>query len=596
MTLTESLKADAQCISGCEGDGSIAERCLTCNEPSRPQGQIRHCVIANSPRGTGRDAQTLLTARRRFLSDGVIPRGISLPVLRSWRRSAARGLDPEMRPKIEHSTRHEMREALQRNETLIQAAWGEVETLCRDAEPAGGIVVLTDPNGLVLLRVGDGQFAEQASAAALHPGANWSEDSVGTSAIGVSLVEQGEISVFGAEHFLSRHSCFSCSAMPIFGPDGAVAGVLDLSTPHDVSHAYSLALVRRAVEQVERRLFERRFGKLEQMHLHSNPYLVGGPHEGLLAFDGERLIGANRNAINLLGLAWSAVGAMRFDQLFSVERESIGVASDNSMVQTTRGSTLFARMQTPPGSSHSAAPVPAARRQATDAEWSVAEEPEAREDSESRTIVDRLMPFMSSGQFSMRKLKAGRLIYGFQDLDDDEGSLMVVRSGRIRSFASFEGKELTLFTLDAGDAMILHDNTMLEVKKDAEILVVRSSVFRQLVKADPELALQIVPEIERRLGKSIRMIEEMAFHGVRYRLVRTLCETADRDGRKANRGIVIDIAPHGEDLAMQIGATRQTVSTVIAELVRGGILQRNGNTSIIIPDINRLKAELDLPK
>ncbi|MEF2074574.1 helix-turn-helix domain-containing protein [Consotaella aegiceratis] len=594
MTLTEAWNAEAPC-SDCSDGHVFAERCLDCSETGRSAGSsARHCSVATVTRTGRRDPQALLAARHRFLADGVIPSGVSLPILRSWRRSAAQGLDPDMRPRTEYTSRREMREALQRNETLIQAAWGEVETLCRDAEPAGGIVVLTDPEGLVLLRVGDSSFAEEASAAALHPGANWGETSVGTSAIGLSLIERQAVSVFGAEHFLARHSNFSCSAMPILDPSGGVLGVLDLSTPYDLSHVYTLALVRWAVEQVERRIFEQRFGKFELMHFHSNPYLVGGPHEGLLAFDGDRLMGANRNAVDLLGLTWSAVGAMRFDQLFSVERGSIsGAASaDDCMVQTTRGSTLFARMQTPFTEDRKVHPVAAFDHEESDeAKWSCAEA--GREaDGETDAIATRLLRVAGKGQISVRKTKAGTLIYGAEEVEEGEESLFVVKSGRVRCFTSFEGKELTLFTLDSGDAMMLHERSMLEAKKDGEVVMVTMATFRQLAKADPELALRVVPEIERRLEKSIQMIEEMAFHGARYRLVRTLCETADRDGRKANRGVVIDIAPHGEDLAMQIGATRQTVSTVLAELVRCGVLQRNGNSSLVIPDINRLKAEL----
>jgi hypothetical protein len=43
---------------------------------------------------------------------------------------------------------------------------------------------------------------------------------------------------------------------------------------------------------------------------------------------------------------------------------------------------------------------------------------------------------------------------------------------------------------------------------------------------------------------------------------------------------------------MQIGATRQSVSTVIAELVRSGILYRFGGGSMVISDLGRLRREL----
>jgi DNA-binding FadR family transcriptional regulator len=84
----------------------------------------------------------------------------------------------------------------------------------------------------------------------------------------------------------------------------------------------------------------------------------------------------------------------------------------------------------------------------------------------------------------------------------------------------------------------------------------------------------------------------MAFHGVKHRLIRALCDTADRVGRHAEHGVVIDQLPNAEDFAMQIGATRQSVSTVIAELVRSGLLYRFGTGSLVISDLGRLRQEL----
>lgn len=534
----------------------------------------------------------VIALRRRFLTEGIVPDGVPPSILRSWRRSAAHGLDLDVVPAAEPVARHLLREALERNEALIQAACGEIESLCRDLEATGAIVLLTDDAGVVLVRAGNPAFAAEAERVSLRPGANWGEAVVGTNAIGTALVEGGALSVIGAEHFLNSNAVLSCSAVPIFDPRGAVIGALDVTTGSEMQHACALPLVRRAAEQIERRLFERAFGQQERMHLHSNPYLLGGPHEGLLAFDGDRLVGANRQAIALLDLSWSAVGATRFDQLFSVQHASVrrDAAADECVVQTMRGSTLFARLLPPP----KAVGGPA-RDPAPSAEPSPAAHGEAVALRPPHEILDRLLDDRLAGQVAVRHMKAGRLLYGSEEVEDGDELVLVVRGGRLRCFASFEGKELTLFTLDAGDAILLHPQTMLEIKKDCEVVVLRPATFRRLVMEEPTLGLSVLPAVERMLQKSIRMIEDMAFHGVRHRLVRALCDAADRDGRRTKQGVVIDIAPHGDDLAMEVGATRQSVSTVFAELIRGGMLQRQGAGTIVIPNLDRLKAELDAP-
>ncbi|MBP0650989.1 Crp/Fnr family transcriptional regulator, partial [Mycobacterium tuberculosis] len=85
---------------------------------------------------------------------------------------------------------------------------------------------------------------------------------------------------------------------------------------------------------------------------------------------------------------------------------------------------------------------------------------------------------------------------------------------------------------------------MLEVRKDGEVVLMGMNAFRTLAASDPTLALAAMPVIDRLLQKSIKMIENMAFHGVKYRLIRALCDTADREGRKAAQGIVIDQPPN----------------------------------------------------
>ncbi|KAA5612206.1 GAF domain-containing protein [Rhodovastum atsumiense] len=534
----------------------------------------------------------LMLARHHFLAHGVVPAGVPLAILRSWQRSAAHGLDPANALAEEAVSRTELREVLERNQDLVQAAWGEIETLCRDTEAAGGIVVLTDPDGVILVRAGSTSFAEQADRIALRPGMRWSEPVVGTNAIGTALFERREISVFGAEHFLAPHSVLSCSATPVFGPRGEIVGVLDLSSSAQLPHGYTLALVRRAAEQIERLLFQRAFSTQEQMHLHSNPYLLGSPHEGLLAFDGDRLVGANRNAVSLLGLAWSAIGSVRFDQLFSVQQASIqrNASSDECLVQTMRGSTLFARLQQPP---RSRPPIPQAAPPGDVTPRPIP--PGGGPELPAREALERLLTNVPPGQLRTRRLKPGHLLYGAEEANEGRPCIVVVRSGRLRCFISFEGKELTLFMLEAGDAILLHPQSILEAKKSCDVAIMRQSTFRALASNDPNLGLSMMSAVEWMLQKSIRIIEEMAFHGVKHRLVRVLCETADRDGRHTEHGTVIDIAPNGEDLAMQVGATRQSVSTVIAGLIRAGVIQRMGSCAIVVPSLERLKAEVQTP-
>ena len=63
------------------------------------------------------------------------------------------------------------------------------------------------------------------------------------------------ITVHGGEHFFSRYGKLTCTAAPVFGPDGTVAGVLDASSDCSSRQQHTRALVSMAATQIENGLF-----------------------------------------------------------------------------------------------------------------------------------------------------------------------------------------------------------------------------------------------------------------------------------------------------------------------------------------------------
>lgn len=539
-------------------------------------------------RGPLPNQDNILALRSKFMSDGTVPDGIPLPILRSWQRSGQHGLAHSLsRVRDSRLAETALKELLQRNEELIVAAWGEVVSLCRETQGFSGVVVLTDPNGVVLLRLGDSAFSDEADKLGLTVGGDWSEQSIGTNAIGTALSERFALSVIGAEHFCNLNTTISCSAVPIVDPCGILVGALDLSTSVTVGHDYSLPLLKRAANEIERRLFERRYGRCEQMHLHSNPRLLGSPHEGLLAFDSDRLVGANRAAIELIGLSWSVIGVTHFRQLFSVQHATVTrqASADECVVQSMQGSTFFARLQMPP-------------KPVADSDAKRTLDGEAARPAITGPAGDEALPHVvletlqGDGGPRLSRMKAGHLIYGVNLMDETGEAIFIAASGQYRCFASHEGKELTLFMLGPGDAVPLQPEMVVEVRKEGEAAVIPRTVFRRLTRTHPEFSLCILPAVEKMLNRSLTMVGEIAFRSVRYRLIRYLCEMAEHDGRPMPDGVVIESAPHGDDLAMAIGAARQSVSTVLAELIRSGDIRKPAPRTFVIPDIDSLREEL----
>ncbi|MGF3024009.1 sigma-54-dependent Fis family transcriptional regulator [Methylobacterium aquaticum] len=295
--------------------------------------------------------RTLLAARRQAFGPGVAEP--PPPILRSWERCAALGLDFGQRPRVEPLTAAEMRAAFDRSEALRQTCRPEIEALHAEAQATGSLVILTDADGLILDTLGSDSFAGRAAQVALRPGVPWSESLTGTNAIGTALVERRPVEVRGAEHYFEPHRILSCAAMPILGADGTVLGVLDLTGPAAIHQGHALGLVGLAVAAIEHRLLDTVPSGCEVLRLHRDAGLLGTPREGVLVFEGRRLVGANRHGLALLGLAWTDLGA----------EHAAGHGGDTApgllSLRDATGAPLYGRLQ--------GAPAPIRRRPAAEA-------------------------------------------------------------------------------------------------------------------------------------------------------------------------------------------------------------------------------------
>ncbi|MFB9377292.1 GAF domain-containing protein [Kineococcus gynurae] len=234
-------------------------------------------------------ARRLRRAREAALGSGSGPeRAVVRPVIgASWRRLQAGGLDPTGRGPGRVLDGADLRG--RREETPM----GEVLPLLRRhllpaAEAAGQVLVVADAAGTVLWREGNVAARRRADTLGFDEGSAWDEASVGTNAIGTSLVVGAPVHVFAAEHYVETHQPWTCAAAPVRGPDGTVAGVVDLSGPAPGVHASTIALVQAVAALAERELVDahgRRHARLAAQAA----ALIGDRPGAVLATDGCRL-------------------------------------------------------------------------------------------------------------------------------------------------------------------------------------------------------------------------------------------------------------------------------------------------------------------
>ncbi|WP_374440618.1 sigma-54-dependent Fis family transcriptional regulator [Pseudomonas panipatensis] len=258
-------------------------------------------MSANTLSRHAREVMTVASGKLQTRGPGADP-----SIARSWLRCLEEyHLDPaQMLPPavLEHARMLEHRERLQQ---VLEIASGEMTSLHQQLAGSGHAVLLTDARGIILNCVSAAAERSSFEQAGLWLGADWSEAREGTNGIGTCLVERQALTIHRDEHFRSRHTGLTCSASPVFDPQGELLAVLDVSSARrDASRQsqfHTMALVNLSAKMIERCYFLRRFEDQFLLRFHLQADYVGLFSEGLLAFDGGgRILAANQSAINLL--------------------------------------------------------------------------------------------------------------------------------------------------------------------------------------------------------------------------------------------------------------------------------------------------------
>ncbi len=249
-------------------------------------------------------------------------------IAQSHQRCRALGLTRIERPDFAPLGRSDLALARERSRRLHVHALPVMEMLSGQIADTESMVVLCDATGTVIHAVGDDDFLARADKVALRPGVNWSEQAKGTNAIGTALVDEVPVLVHADEHYLHANQFLTCSAAPILDPRGNVLGVLDVTGDHRSVHPHTMALVRMSVRMIENHWLHDDFGHALRLHFHRRPECLGTLVEGIVAVgDDGRIVGANRSALELLGLSGAALRRQTVEALFGL---AFGALADRS--------------------------------------------------------------------------------------------------------------------------------------------------------------------------------------------------------------------------------------------------------------------------
>ncbi|MBU6261337.1 MAG: GAF domain-containing protein, partial [Burkholderiales bacterium] len=254
-------------------------------------------------------------------------------VTQSWSRCLNQyRLHPAKLREPGFASRVELEERRARRADVIACARYEMTTLYQQLADSESAVVLTDTDGVIVHMVSSPEFAAEVGPVGLRVGGKWSEAEAGTNGMGTCLAAAGPVSVRRDDHFFTRYTQLTCSAVPVYDPSGEIAAVLDVSSRSSLMQQHLLVLLGMTARMIENRLIDARYGNAHPLHFHSRPELVYTLHEGKLAVGEDgRILAANRSALFQLGLASvDEIRSRRIEDLFETSLEDMIQRSSSS--------------------------------------------------------------------------------------------------------------------------------------------------------------------------------------------------------------------------------------------------------------------------
>jgi CRP/FNR family transcriptional regulator len=184
-----------------------------------------------------------------------------------------------------------------------------------------------------------------------------------------------------------------------------------------------------------------------------------------------------------------------------------------------------------------------------------------------------------------QRVKALRLPRGasYEPVGGLEPGLVLIQSGALRLYRlTPDGHKLEVALFRAGTftvgGRLAHLNV--EAAEDTVICLVRQQDLESLVAHHPNVALRILPTLVSRLIESDERQEILAYWPVRARVATVLL-------RLQKEGVIEGVSQ--QEIADMVGASRETVTVVLAEFKGHGLVEL-GHRRVRILERERLRA------
>lgn len=169
--------------------------------------------------------------------------------------------------------------------------------------------------------------------------------------------------------------------------------------------------------------------------------------------------------------------------------------------------------------------------------------------------------------------------------------VMAVTKGSLRVYCvSDEGREVTLYRVEAGDICVLSASclmesivfdVLIEAEDDTEVLVIPPHALHKIEEQNPRASLFVYKNATEKFSEVLWTLQSLLFMKIDQRLARYIRDEAKRKGNSI-------IQTTHEELARQIGSVREVVTKTLKYLADEGAVAL-GRGKIEITDEQKLR-------
>ena len=172
----------------------------------------------------------------------------------------------------------------------------------------------------------------------------------------------------------------------------------------------------------------------------------------------------------------------------------------------------------------------------------------------------------------------------------------MILDGRIKvTILGDDGREVILSLLGPGDffgEMALLDNeprsaTAIAVE-DSELLSLHRNDFQTVLTDNRSITSALIKILTARLRRANHQISTLALLDVYGRVARVIVDMAREEGRRLKDGRIAFRRATHQEIANRIGTTRETVTRMLKDLERQGLIHIEGREIVVQPDFEKV--------